>query len=547
MQSALNSDRGSLLRFTTADASAIDSSPFNRSKTVTQGPIPTDRAPRGARPARNESPVRRDPKFTSLLVSLIGDAEGSGARAGTSEARSSRLSVSQLPSCFHSGARSGGRTPEEAAASMAVCCFVADRPTSGASRRGAAATHGEDGSQLPSGYDSALGLGGALPPVAAQKPAAPRASTRASQDAWLRAGAEPCSLLADAAVGSGEAHAETAPVCADGSGGAAAQGQTSLVGLGLSGDGSGLGAYGPGGFHAWHSSATAGEGPLRHSGANGSGGDANGSGTLDPVWLVSILQSSALHAPAADRYAADPDSETTALTHTSQCADRAAPGGSVLWDSTLPPLRSPVRHAAAAARAEGGPPRSDGCEVSREVVLQRQRDLAAVLAQSRSLSPSASLQQSALRDSCGAARTSLLPDTTHELEAMERSKDAVAARACQPVDPNTVGQTRHTRKRNKQQEILDVSGVPYVDSPNLTDDEDRVAARAKEAAHARFVNDWANRGLFLQRQEREAQLAEARWRRQARKKNRTPAVFAVQYETGTAPAGKPPRCRRSEK
>lgn len=74
-----------------------------------------------------------------------------------------------------------------------------------------------------------------------------------------------------------------------------------------------------------------------------------------------------------------------------------------------------------------------------------------------------------------------------------------------PAVPETPLQ-RELRQRHCT--ILDVPGVPYVESPDISTHIDRAEARMKEKKHEEFIMRWAQRGLMWQRQEKAAQLWE---------------------------------------
>ncbi|KPA78711.1 hypothetical protein ABB37_05842 [Leptomonas pyrrhocoris] len=73
----------------------------------------------------------------------------------------------------------------------------------------------------------------------------------------------------------------------------------------------------------------------------------------------------------------------------------------------------------------------------------------------------------------------------------------------QPTAPE-LPQQRELRQRHRT--ILDVPGVPYVESPDISTHIDKAEAHRKEKKHEAFVVAWARRGLMWQRQEKAAQL-----------------------------------------
>ncbi|CAD2213576.1 hypothetical protein, conserved [Angomonas deanei] len=81
-----------------------------------------------------------------------------------------------------------------------------------------------------------------------------------------------------------------------------------------------------------------------------------------------------------------------------------------------------------------------------------------------------------------------------------KSANPTVQRGVQPVDPKTVPVKKKT--------VLDISGVPYVPSPNTSDYQDRRTTAKTLKQRELMMDQWAARGLVLQRREREEQMRE---------------------------------------
>ncbi|GET91228.1 hypothetical protein, unknown function [Leishmania tarentolae] len=81
---------------------------------------------------------------------------------------------------------------------------------------------------------------------------------------------------------------------------------------------------------------------------------------------------------------------------------------------------------------------------------------------------------------------------------------------CPPLQPCNFGRGDQNSREEQQRRrtILDVPGVPYVDSPDISTHIDKREVTQKEKARQLFTVRWARRGLAWQKQENEAQRYE---------------------------------------
>ncbi|KPI87159.1 hypothetical protein ABL78_3761 [Leptomonas seymouri] len=128
---------------------------------------------------------------------------------------------------------------------------------------------------------------------------------------------------------------------------------------------------------------------------------------------------------------------------------------------------------------------------------------------------SGSLRPSSALAGHGTTSTTVtLQDTHQQATSPEAPQDmssqmkAAVPRRCLLMQPQpTAPETALERElRQRQHTILDVPGVPYVDSPDISTHIDRTEARVKERKHQEFIIRWAQRGLIWQQQERAAQM-----------------------------------------